>query len=491
MSTITPVITTTNPITVDVTMYGITTTVSIPNAVNVIISDVSIPYAHPVTTALNDFQTGNGSGTWQKSTLAQTTALLGIDDIRSKLSYFSAGIIGADPSFVDNGDGTATIGTCQVLLYSTIDFTGEISLYNISGTILSFTDNSEEYIVIDYNAGTPIFTKTTNEDSINGSNQVEIFVVWRQATTLHSLSFDAAGQGLSNKSERAMLHTERYKVDESGGLAITESVTPNPRTIIISQGRVYTGAMRQTVSGFNSSVDKMTFVYNVGGVWTYTDNLVYNNTQYDNGTNLVTMNPNKWTVAWFYRSIGDVKQTFYVMGTNEYPNQAQAEASEMPRTDIPVLLQNHCLLVGRASIKKSSTSGIMTSVFGVMFMGSTVINHNDTANLQGGDSVLGNYYHLNLDSYNKILYVGLKESVSIKSGDYATSINDNVLIFTTTSIATLHPATGTGQKLHLKCRSGVLTIICSGSDTVKGEINQVLFAGDDLILHDTESGIWE
>lgn len=84
-----------------------------------------------------------------------------------------------------------------------------------------------------------------------------------------------------------------------------------------------------------------------------------------------------------------------------------------------------------------------------------------------------------------------KKKVIIKSTNYAIGDLDEVIVFTSTATATLPATTANGVTYRIVCRSGTLTITGTGGDTIKGEVNQVLYAGEDLILTDTEAGIWE
>jgi len=90
-----------------------------------------------------------------------------------------------------------------------------------------------------------------------------------------------------------ILRTEIYKRAASGGLIISESISPNPRTILITSSTVYKGIVPQIVESFTSSIDKLTLSYNSGTNKLYSQNLVYNNTHYDNGTSLVTIPNNR------------------------------------------------------------------------------------------------------------------------------------------------------------------------------------------------------
>lgn len=86
---------------------------------------------------------------------------------------------------------------------------------------------------------------------------------------------------------------------------------------------------------------------------------------------------------------------------------------------------------------------------------------------------------------------GRKQAIAVKSADYTLTTNDEVVIFTATATATLPAATGTGQTYRIVCRAGTTTIDANGSETIKGELSQTLTAGEDLIISDTASGIWE
>ena len=330
-----------------------------------------------------------------------TNSLLNkINTISGSTGLLSAGIVGsADPILTDNNNGTATISSAYVNLYTTSDFNGYLHQYYVTGGTFTFIDGNEEYIAINYNGGNPIMYKETLESNINHSSIKRLFTTWRQGTTIHLLSFDREGLGLSNKIQVAEYNKAKYVRSTDGGLIITESSSPANRTVIVSSSSVYTGAIMQSVLAFNSSVDLLTESTIISGVWSYNNVSVYNNTQYNPPTGPITMSNNKWKAVWFYRSIGDTKQVFYVLGDSQYNNQANAELA-MERTDLPILIRHHCLLIGRSLIQYNASTGFMESAFSTPFTASQVINHNDTGNIQGGIS--GEYYHLSHTDYSNL-----------------------------------------------------------------------------------------
>ena len=85
----------------------------------------------------------------------------------------------------------------------------------------------------------------------------------------------------------------------------------------------------------------------------------------------------------------------------------------------------------------------------------------------------------------------LRQIVATKSANYTLTNVDQVVVFTATATATLPAATGTGQTYRIVCRAGTTTIDGNSTDTIKGNLTQTLAAGEDLIITDTASGVWE
>jgi hypothetical protein len=96
------------------------------------------------------------------------------------------------------------------------------------------------------------------------------------------------------------------------------------------------------------------------------------------------------------------------------------------------------------------------------------------------------YYHSNSTWFST-----RKQSIVVESTDYTLLPSDQIVIFTATATANLPIATGSGQTYRIICRAGTTTIDGNVSETIKGETTQVLTAGEDLIITDTASGIWE
>ena len=336
----------------------------------------------------------------------------------------SVGIIDVTvPNFVDNGDGTVTINHTHVALRNNPSHLGKPLPYSVNATTLTLTDGIEQYVAVRLNGTIAEYYVEYDLTNINNSNNTVVYVMWRQGLNIHSLDQDSIGLGLSNKISNMILRTETYKRAASGGLIISESISPNPRTILITNSTVYKGIVPQVVESFDSSIDKLTLSYNSGTNKLYSQNLVYNNTQYDNGTSLVTIPNNRWATRWFYRSIGDKKETFYVLGTGYYNSLTEASL-EKERTDLSSIIKNHCILVGRSIVQFNASDGITESAFGKVFSGTTVVNHNDTNNIQGG--VTNENYHLTSSDYtDKIVN---RRFGDVIGGNYSEFESNGVLV---------------------------------------------------------------
>jgi|GEM_PF-6798731 len=173
-------------------------------------------------------------------------------------------------------------------------------------------------------------------------------------------------------------------------------------------------------------------------------------------------------------------------------NLTSSTATTLIGVDIPILSGGSGANIGiriatpasgsttNAAIQLSGTGG--TAASGILF-GTDVTLYRSAANvLKTDDSLI---------VASTATTAGRKQALATKSANYTLTVNDEVVIFTATATATLPAATGTGQTYRIICRAGTLTIDANASETIKGELTQVLFAGEDLIITDTASGIWE
>jgi hypothetical protein len=304
----------------------------------------------------------------------------------------SAGIVDTFPVITDNQDGTFDIGSCYVALYDNPNHQGYLTKYFIPAQQnLSTPADRSFYVVADYNSGNPIYRITEVVDEINESNIVPVLTVYNELDQeLHFIEWDALGSALSNKIHKRLVKTQRFGYES--GLAIGETDTPVARTITITGGTIWIGAVEKTHPSYNSSTHGLAFWYKQNGVWTKSYVTQYNNSQYQGPLNLQNLNPNKYTVNWIYKDFDDDPEADFVLGTESY-GSVELAAAASPPTDLPPYFEVNAFLVGRIIVGTGAlTAARIDSSFGQTFVASPVTDHNQLSNLQGG--IAGERYHL-------------------------------------------------------------------------------------------------
>ena len=153
-----------------------------------------------------------------------------------------------------------------------------------SGGIPSLTNNSTNYVVIEYNGGSPRYN-VYNNDTSNDSDVVLSYIVYRLNTVIHVLEFGNYGAGLANKLNDRLVMTDRFGWESGVSLGLSGSTG----IVTLSSGVVWNGSYRQSLDGLNSQDDFFFKNYHVSSAWTYniTGDTI-NNTYYDNLINIVS-----------------------------------------------------------------------------------------------------------------------------------------------------------------------------------------------------------
>jgi hypothetical protein len=297
----------------------------------------------------------------------------------------SAGIH-SEPSILDNGNGTVTLGTGDYVFYSDTNFNTPLQKYTITGGTFTFINDDTNYLIADYNGGSPIIYSSTSRANINQSSVHPIITVYRYDNELEILTWDEMGKGLSNKISDRLVRTDRF-VPETGSLIIGEAAT---RYVTLTAGVVWYGAVNHNLDAMNSSGDTMDLWYHSSGVWTNTGITQYDNTQYDDGTDLVTLGNAKYGVNWVFRTVGDDKKMLIVLGTDSY-SLGEAQSADIP--PLPEIAITNSILVGKIIVVKDGTTAEeITSAFETTFASTPITDHNSLSNLEGG--TVDQYNHM-------------------------------------------------------------------------------------------------
>lgn len=308
--------------------------------------------------------------------LYTSNASLNVFIPRSIIDFYpSAGVL-IQPDLTDNLDGSITVGTGTYALNSTTrNDENDISAYEISGDDFILTDNVPNYVVANYNSGTPIIQVVTDVNVIDESLIIPIFTIPRTGTTLHTIDWDQIGILLANKLHASIVKTQRFRLQS--GLALSEYGT---RNINLTAGIVWVGANEVSLLEINSDVDNIRFYKHVAGVWTYSAVTAYNNTQYDDGTDLQNLSNNQYGAIFIYRGVELNKHLYMILGSDSYTQSAAEEAQ--PPADIPTQITSHAILVGKIIIEKNAaTATLIQSAFSVIFNKSTSTSHDSLSDI--------------------------------------------------------------------------------------------------------------
>jgi len=312
------------------------------------------------------------------SGLTATQVQNAIDENVKQSIWVSAGAT-TDASYTDNGDGTVNIGSVDVLFYPNGTFDEVKVKATLPGKTITLTDgvNTLNYIYADYNAGTPQINVTTNFATLNPFTALPLITATRNGTDVGKINWNTYGLGYSEKAFQKDVDLRRFETSE--GLTLGETGT---RNVTITSGKVYYGTKLVALPAFNSSTTGiLQNVYHVGGVWTAVANAQYNNTQYDDGTDLVELTANRYAVNWVFKNADDDTDiACIVLGSGDY-TLAQAEGSSPPA--VPASVRGLCVLVGRIIVKKGDTTATIIEGYETLsFNAVPVTNHNDLDNLE-------------------------------------------------------------------------------------------------------------
>jgi len=405
------------------------------------------------------------------------------DSITSKLDYVNAGVETL-PSFLDNINGSYTVGSGVYNLYTNSGATGLVVQYTLSGGSFTATDDVTNYLVANYNDGLPILQNITDVSFINNTSIIPILTLYRLGTAVDYLSWDTLANGLPNKLNRRFVKTERFS--RASGLILSEQTT---RYIKVSAGTIWYGANEISFNDFQSNLSGCTlreWVYN-GVSWSPSIVTQFSNTAYQGATGKLELGNNKFTSLWIYKKVSSSQLlgnvVGYIFDTAQYNSLAEAAVADIPA--VPLIFSALGILIGRIIVQQGVADAVkIDSAFTTSFQAGSVTNHNDLANIQGGE--VGAYYHFNSNQYlnlSRFLTVSaIDTNYSISSSDYFISVTASE------KIITLPSATAKGMNYIIdNASTGNITVKATGSQTIQSLTSQTIPM--DCAMHVISNGI--
>jgi len=325
------------------------------------------------------------------TSLPVSTATANALDLRTENS--SGAIQGF--AITNNGDGTVNIATGTAYLRTTNDPYSPLIKYVIpSVTNLALTDNANNFILVDYNGGSPALTVTLSAGTINTTTNSIAYVISRVGTTLDYISLVGQNVDANGKLRRRFLNSEGLR--RAQGAVLTGS----NRNLLLTSGLYYSGLIEVSTPAFNTSTGStFTQAYNNGTWVRTTGNTQINNTQYSLAGVLTTMPTNDYRVDYVYILADNPSKLYVLLGSTTYANINDARLAPVP-VSLPSELQFLGTRVGRVIIRKDATTMEVSSEFATIYQAGSATLHNDLGGLN-----LGDFQHLTATEKTNLEYI--------------------------------------------------------------------------------------
>ena len=310
----------------------------------------------------------------------------------------------------NNNDGTVTVSTGSVNLFSNPQGIGLVTAYPLAQTTFTLNtgSNIDNYIVAQQSGSstTAYYQLLTNRSSIDNITIVPIVAVNARYEgpgqwDLHEFNFGPYGLALANK--------ENYKdailnaTQRQAGLVLF--TTGSGTDFGITAGAAWYGVDLAVQGAFQSSNTASCDTYHYissdsNQSWSFTNTIGYDNGYYnDPVSGSIPLTANSWSVNFVYRIITTNNETdvAIVLSSQQFDNELDAANNAQTPANLPTLISDFGLLVGGIVVQSGSTTPTIKSAYATNFVPAVVTQHNSLVGLQGGTG--GQYYHLTSAEY--------------------------------------------------------------------------------------------
>lgn len=318
----------------------------------------------------------------------------------SQSSYIiSGGVISqdaTDSTLIDVTAGSAVLKTTDSDIGANVftDFS--------AGSDISIADDTELWVYVDYNSGSPIVAVAAIA-SIDFNTQIVVGKVHREGNHMH---ITPAGQHLTNFALKNSYRLfELYDLQQGSGLVTSAGVNADTNDVDISAGSYYLGNNRITLSAFASWTDSIHLAYLDGiGDFLFPDTGALNDLTYDDGDGTrATLTTNRYNIFWIYMMTdGEATAVYDSMEVSGGYSLSQAQAKNNI-TRAPGFVNSSGFLIAKIIIQQNN--GIQSIEFPstLTFVGTSVTDHGNLAGL-GDDDHEGVYY---TEAESDALIIGL------------------------------------------------------------------------------------
>ena len=365
-----------------------------------------------------------GNNTLEKQYIASDKILEDIQIVDNRRKNITAGFVTFN-GYTDNGDGSITLPNNTVRLHGDSEGASMINEYTVYSATLSLNDGLN-WVYADYNGGYPIYKVTQNEADINYINNTPYILVYKTGNTLKIFEFPLLANALTTKLYKTKIATDRFEI--VNGFDFTEV---NDRYIKVGSGILYDGIEKIILNTIDTSTGNylITYYHQSGNWVNNTTNQQFDNTQYDNGTDLATLNDGEYGIHWVYRDL-KANNIYLIYGNQGYTKLIDAlSAQPNDYSYLPKAIQKTSFLIGKIVFVKNGTNAIdfisylkkepiIQSQAFRSYIGDVIFEENVQfdSNVNDGDLVYrgtdGIYYQAIADGTNKAKVVGIADKTS-------------------------------------------------------------------------------
>ena len=251
-------------------------------------------------------------------------------------------------TFTSNGDGTVNVSSGSGFIKISDSATANTILFDWDiNTSVSLTDESTNYIYVDYNSGNPIIKNSLIK--VNNRDKILLGKIFREGTTLHTYE---AGMYIAEATKNTLGRFTSIdgEFTRANGLILSETGTLN---IAMTSGEAWGGLTMVNIAAFNSSLNTFEYYHYDGANWQELAENQINNTHYnDITTGLEELTVNRYGVHWAY--VDNDGHIMVLFGQGDY-TLALATASQPP-SDLPDHIKDFGELIGRIIVQKGDTT---------------------------------------------------------------------------------------------------------------------------------------
>jgi hypothetical protein len=271
-----------------------------------------------------------------------------------------AGVSGDLPLFpVALSGGLYVLPACEAFLWSQAGGQGYFGKYTIPTKGLSITEGLN-YIGIRFNSGQPEYIKYTDMTAFDYSSIIPLIIVLSFSGVLFLFPFGQSGDVLPEK----LLQNDLDPKIKGAFTLSSASNYVSLSAVTVKKGVEETDCEAVVMSDPDN--DMYLYYKDSSHVWQKSAVTVLNNTQYQSTGGLASLSPGDYVVNYIYRMINPDSKVLFSVLSGAFDSLADAKESEFV-SDLPDVIKDTAVLVGRAIVVQASTSPVVQKVQYVNF----------------------------------------------------------------------------------------------------------------------------